>query len=125
MGQSVTAFQRFTVLPTMSVTNTCPECGTPIPQDAPKGFCPACLVRAGAGGMLSEAVKESECTPVAIRDPMPDRAGFPRLFGGYELLEEIGRGGMGLVFFRKETRCRNRRSSPSTRAGDESAAKTG
>ena len=48
--------------------------------------------------MLSEAVKESECTPVAIREPMPDRAGFPRLFGGYELLEEIGRGGMGLVF---------------------------
>src|SRR5881394_3118247 len=27
---------------------TCPECGAPVPGDAPKGFCPKCLVRLGA-----------------------------------------------------------------------------
>ena len=33
----------------MSEAKTCPECGGGLPQDAPKGLCPACLVRVGAG----------------------------------------------------------------------------
>ena len=33
----------------MSQAKSCPECGAPILDDAPKGFCPACLVRLGAG----------------------------------------------------------------------------
>src|SRR5262245_14647334 len=39
----------------MGEPNTCPECGAPLPTDAPRGLCPACLLRAATGGGARDA----------------------------------------------------------------------
>ena len=61
----------------------CPRCSLPIPPDAPGGDCPRCLLSAGLHPDPAWAPEPDE---LALR--------FPRL----EVLERIGRGGMGVVY---------------------------
>ena len=71
--------------------NSCPKCGVPIPADAPQGLCPKCVLL----GVATET--ETGLPPVATVDiPSVERvaAAFPQL----EILELLGRGGMGFVF---------------------------
>lgn len=63
----------------------CPECGRPLAPDAPHPVCPGCLL---AGALV----------PLPADPGGPDQPAAVLRLGGYELLELLGRGGMGQVW---------------------------
>ena len=76
---------------TTSELKRCPKCGGPIPAEAPQGLCPRCL--------LLQASTPTEVGRGAASRPAPPSheelaAAFPQL----EILELIGKGGMGAVY---------------------------
>src|SRR5262245_36056300 len=77
----------------------CLKCSAPLPVDTRADFCPKCLFAsayAAASGMIfSEAPTE---VPLQGSEPFRPEQRFPRAFGDYELLEEVARGGMGIVY---------------------------
>ena len=72
--------------------STCPQCGEPLKPDAPEGLCPACLM---ALNLQTETVLTGEPRAAQPSIPPEDLAPhFPQL----EILECLGRGGMGVVY---------------------------
>ena len=76
---------------TQNTPHKCPQCGTPSPNGSLAGLCPACLLKAGAAADTVTGGKQPVSNPPSVAELAP-------LFPQLEILELIGKGGMGAVY---------------------------
>src|ERR1044071_3026374 len=92
-----------------TLIRACRRCGAKIFSDAPEGLCTGCALEAALGTFHGVVVPGADNVPVEYPETdhahaeehirtAPVLAKLLGELGDYELLEEIGRGGQGVVF---------------------------
>src|SRR4029450_2235682 len=77
--------------PPMPNETRCPRCGISLAPGALAGLCPACLLQEGAAADTPRGPSPRVFDPPSLADIAP-------LFPQLEVLEFIGKGGMGAVY---------------------------
>jgi len=79
----------------------CPQCGSKMPEDAPHGLCPKCLLQAGRDRTTVNLSAGEEAASTQ-RPTAPDPKELAKQLPQLDIGELIGQGGMGFVFKAKQ-----------------------
>lgn len=85
-------------LPSAATGPACPQCGAVLPENAPQGLCPACLM--GIAAIPTDA----DTLALDPRSDLPSLADVAAAFPELEVLGVIGRGGMSVVYRARQPR---------------------
>ena len=80
----------------MATEAKCPHCGKPVPNTALQGICPECMLKVGIAD--TGEVGPDGAVVAKASTPVPNIADLAPQFPHLEILECLGRGGMGAVY---------------------------